>query len=347
MKRFPFLSRERRRELLRPPSERVRVVIDTDAANEIDDQYALTWAVLSPERLDIEAIVAEPYSFGHHREPLLAAATRLRTDPDADVPTIYRDWLANLAAAEIEPADIEFETPAEGMARSYDEVEIVLSKLGLSSDGLLQRGSELFMDSADEPVDSEGARRIVELAMADDDRVLHIVAIGAVTNVASALLLEPEIARRIVVTWTAGYPTWTDFSNAPALNLVQDPHAARLLFDYGVPMVYFPGYHVGAQLRFSLPDVERWVKGKGAIGNYLHNLYINNPVHVQRAIKPFPGQSWVCWDLINVAWLIQPNWVPTRLTPTPALTEDLFWRSRPDAPEMREAVDIDRDAILP
>ena len=85
MKRFPFLSRERRRELLRPPSERVRVVIDTDAANEIDDQYALTWAVLSPERLDIEAIVAEPYSFGHHREPLLAAATRLRTDPDADV----------------------------------------------------------------------------------------------------------------------------------------------------------------------------------------------------------------------------------------------------------------------
>jgi len=36
----------------------MRLVIDTDCANEIDDQFALAWALLSPERLTVEATVA-------------------------------------------------------------------------------------------------------------------------------------------------------------------------------------------------------------------------------------------------------------------------------------------------
>ena len=41
-----------------PRGARLRVVIDTDAANEIDDQFALAWALLSPERLDVLAVYA-------------------------------------------------------------------------------------------------------------------------------------------------------------------------------------------------------------------------------------------------------------------------------------------------
>ena len=71
---FPHISDDRRKEMLAPQPGRVRVVIDTDAANEVDDQFALTWGLLSPERLDIEAIVAAPFSRAYFREPLLAAA---------------------------------------------------------------------------------------------------------------------------------------------------------------------------------------------------------------------------------------------------------------------------------
>jgi purine nucleosidase len=41
-----------------PPSGPVRVVIDADAANEIDDQYALSLALGSPDRFRLEGLVA-------------------------------------------------------------------------------------------------------------------------------------------------------------------------------------------------------------------------------------------------------------------------------------------------
>lgn len=39
------------------PGERVRLLIDTDAATEVDDQFALALALHSPERFDIEGLV--------------------------------------------------------------------------------------------------------------------------------------------------------------------------------------------------------------------------------------------------------------------------------------------------
>lgn len=44
-----------------PPPGRLRAVLDTDTYNEIDDQYAVAYSLLSPERLSIEAIYAAPY----------------------------------------------------------------------------------------------------------------------------------------------------------------------------------------------------------------------------------------------------------------------------------------------
>ncbi len=41
--------------------EKVRVIIDTDAANEIDDLYALALVLVMPERFEIEGIVAAHY----------------------------------------------------------------------------------------------------------------------------------------------------------------------------------------------------------------------------------------------------------------------------------------------
>ena len=323
-----------------------RVLIDTDTANEIDDQFAIAWALLSPDRLDVEAIVAAPYGHLHMREELVAAVKARQEDTIADLVEDKHDtWASYLIAQGIDPATMDLTGPTEGMEESYDEIVTVLDKMGISPHGLAFRGSDRYMPAAGVPVESEGAERIIEAALSDDERVLFVVAIGAVTNVASALLMAPEIAERMVVTWTSGYPTWTDLSNRPSLNLVQDPHASRFLFSSGVPLVYLPGYHIGAQLRFSLPEMEMWIKGKGAIGDYLFHIYTQNPIRIGRGITPFPGQSWIIWDLINVAWLIDRTWVPTRTTPTPRLDEDLYWRARPDGPLMLEAVGINRDAI--
>ncbi len=44
-----------------PGAGRVRAVLDTDTYNEIDDQYAVAYSLLSPERMSVEAIYAAPF----------------------------------------------------------------------------------------------------------------------------------------------------------------------------------------------------------------------------------------------------------------------------------------------
>jgi inosine-uridine nucleoside N-ribohydrolase len=46
-------------------NNKIRVIIDADAKNEIDDQWAITLALLSSERFDIEGFVASNYDHPH------------------------------------------------------------------------------------------------------------------------------------------------------------------------------------------------------------------------------------------------------------------------------------------
>jgi hypothetical protein len=127
---------------------------------------------------------------------------------------------------------------------------------------------------------------------------------------------------------------------------MQDRLASQVLFDCGVPHVYLPGFYVGEQLKLSLPDMERWVRGKGKIGDYLYHLYTHNPIHPMQGIKDHFGRTWVIWDLIDIAWLLNPAWVPSRITRSPVLTDDLYYQQDPRRHLMREAYAIDRDAIF-
>ena len=43
------------RKLLEPPAGKSQVVIDTDTYNEIDDQFAVAYGILSPDRMEVEA----------------------------------------------------------------------------------------------------------------------------------------------------------------------------------------------------------------------------------------------------------------------------------------------------
>ena len=60
--RFPAVSESQRIAMLKPPVERpVRMVLDTDTYNEIDDQFAVVYALISPE-LNVQAVYAAPFT---------------------------------------------------------------------------------------------------------------------------------------------------------------------------------------------------------------------------------------------------------------------------------------------
>jgi purine nucleosidase len=92
--------------------------------------------------------------------------------------------------------------------------------------------------------------------------------------------------------------------------------------------------------------MERFVQGRGAIGDYLHHLYTQNPLHRMFALSDTGRRTWVIWDIIVTAWLMNPDWVPTFMTSTPLLTDDLHWSRDDRRPPMREAYDVLRDEIF-
>ena len=79
---------------------------------------------------------------------------------------------------------------------------------------------------------------------------------------------------------------------------------------------------------------------------FLIGMRINNPLWTILGRPPHAAHSWVIWDVINVAWLLQPDWVPSTLVRTPLLTADRRWRAAPGSHLMREAHSVARDAIF-
>lgn len=270
-----------------------RIVIDTDTYNEIDDQFAVAYALLSPERLTVEALYAAPF----HND---------RSDG-----------------------------PEDGMLRSYDELLRVVERVG-GYDGPVLRGSRRWLPGARTPVGSEAALDLLDRARADE-APLYVVAIGAVTNVASALLLDPTITERIVVVWLGGQPT--TWHTAAEFNLAGDVAASRVLFDSGVPLLHVPCLNVAEHLRTSQAEIDRYVRPCGAIGSYLGEIFDDSLAEHFARTRPI-------WDLAPLAWLVGPGWVPSVLRPSPVLTSELTWNNDPRRHPIREAIGVDRDGVF-
>jgi purine nucleosidase len=114
------------------------------------------------------------------------------------------------------------------MLDSREEIDLLIKLMGLEGKVRAENGAPHEMPDEQTPVDSPGARLIIEEALKDDDRTLNIAFCGPLTDMASALLLEPVIeARKIRVIWIGGY-TWP--SGGREYNLANDIHAANVVF---------------------------------------------------------------------------------------------------------------------
>jgi inosine-uridine nucleoside N-ribohydrolase len=290
------------RRMLEIPSPKHQVVIDTDTYNEIDDQYAVAYGLLSPQHMEVEAVYAAPF-------------------------------LNNRSTS----AD-------DGMEKSYAEILRILKILRRSADGFAYRGSDRFFERAGKPVESASARDLIAKALRPREKPLYVLTVGAPTNVSSAILLEPKIKERIVVVWLGG--ATHEWPSAREFNLQQDIHASRVLFDSGVPLVQVPTRNVAEHLRTTLPEAERFLKGRGRLSDYLFEQFVGYyEKHTAGRPQPFPWSK-VIWDVSTVAWLIEPKWVPSKLTPSPLLNDDFTWSQKPSRHPMRVATAVRRDEIF-
>jgi purine nucleosidase len=310
------ISKSIQEQRLQLPSQPIHIVLDTDTKNEIDDQFALIYALLSKE-IVVEAVHAAPF------------------------------------------VKSGYSTPASGMEASYNEILTLFRLMPHPPSIPVCHGSRAILSDPAIPVTSEAATHLIKLAMQPRPIPLYVVTIGAVTNVISAILLAPQIKEHIVVVWLGAHPTYWRWDVGAAVgsldhagpmrefNFSNDPRGAAALFDSGVPLVWVPCKNVAEHLRTVPAEIDRYVADCGEIGRYLATIF-NNWVTRPAASKPL-------WDMSTIAYLINPEWVPTITAPTPHFnlatlrdprTPTPFDLTDTKRPLCRIAIDVKRDLIL-
>jgi len=275
------------------------VILDTDAYNEIDDQFAIAYLLRSADKLRCRAVCAAPF---HNQKS---------------------------------------GGPADGMEKSYHEIRKILSLME-REDLYPQvfRGSDRWLKDEKTPVDSPAAREIVRLAGEySPEKPLYVVAIGAITNVASALLTAPGIARSIVVVWLGGHaPHW---ENTWEFNMAGDIAAARVVFLSGAPLVQLPCMGVVSAFTTTKPELEYWLAGKNALCDYLAQNTIDE---AERYAK---GRPWsrVIWDATAVGWLLG-GLMRDQEIPRHVPSYDFQYEAQPGLPPMRIVWHVDRDRLM-
>lgn len=293
------MNNEQRMKNLSVPSGKIDVVLDTDAYNEIDDQFAISYMIKSKEKIHVKAICAAPFYNAHS------------------------------------------ESPKDGMEKSYDEVLKLLSLMRENVD--VFKGSEKYLDDEKKPIISDASKMLAELSNEySPENPLYVVAIGAITNVASALLLNPEMKNNVVVVWLGGHAQ--HFYDTKEFNMEQDVAAARVVMECGVPFVQLPCYGVVDNFRISKPELEYWFKGKNELADYLAS---NTIAEAESYAK---GTAWtrVIWDVTAVAWLLNDDdkFMLSRIISTPIPTYDNFYAMNHNGYPMTYVYHIKRDALM-
>lgn len=280
----------------------VDLILDTDAYNEIDDQFAIAYMLRAPEKLRVRALCAAPF------------------------------FNAKSAG------------PRDGMEKSYQEILKILRLAG--AENLIShtyRGSEAYLPNENTPVESEAARKIVEIARDyTAQKPLYVAAIGAITNVASALLMAPEISERIVIIWLGGHGYhWPENGE---FNLRQDVAAARVVFGCGAPLVQLPCCGVVDALRTTAPELIYWLRGKNDLCDYL----CDNTIAEADAYAKGEPWSRVIWDVSVIAWLLNDSGRLLRDRPerSPIPQYDSHYSFDPRRPEICYVWKVNRDAIF-
>lgn len=174
-------------------------------------------------------------------------------------------------------------------------------------------------------VASEGVADLIHKAKSASVKdPLFVVCIGAPTNVASALIIAPEIVGKIVIFWGSSWGLENRGRVVTgSLNNGEDPVASRVVLESGARMLYFPGFPSGQTLQLSGPEMEAWYKGQGAVSDAIFQRYNNNPDSQISGLGygryRNSRTTRIMWDVGNFIPFIIPNLLSVHAVPSPRL----------------------------
>ena len=254
------------------PRRCVDIVIDSDTYNEVDDQFAIAYALTSHEQMSVKAIYAAPFYNEHSSGP------------------------------------------EDGMIKSYEEILRLLERMSMSAEGFVFKGSTSYLPDRKTAVQSEAVDDLIAKSKHyTPENRLYVLAIGAITNIASALITDPTLVDRIVVVWLGGHALY--WPHAVEFNLKQDPLSAAVVCDSGVPLVLVPCLPVASHTLTTRAELERCLD----VDNPLSALLLQR--FVERVGEEYSIAKEI-WDVAPFGWLVNEKWASSYLDHSPVVQPD-------------------------
>lgn len=293
-------------------SQKMKILIDTDANNELDDQHALAYAFLNLDIFDVVGVTVNNTRNG------------------------------------------------DGIQGQYDEAERIIKLFGLEDEVPLLMGAEKSYEqisSTIKQVDFDGQPAvdfIINEAMKMEEEKLILVPIGKLTNIALAILKEPQIIDKISVIWLGGnYPDPGEY------NLDNDTTSVNPVIESGVEFemvtVRYSESTGTAAVRVGLAEIQKNMKGKGPVvkrsvigrhgdkfnsfGNYSADLFEN-----ARMYGNPPARS--LFDMAVLAILKNKDWGERVEIPAPKLVGNSWLEQPNNNNKISYWENFNRDAIV-
>jgi inosine-uridine nucleoside N-ribohydrolase len=236
---------------------KIPVILSTDVGNEIDDQWAIVYTMLSSE-FEVLGLVS------------------------AHAPSI---------------------APPAGHTAYYILRDVVENRLGMASHPPILEGASYPLENKWTPRRAPGVDFILQASKSfSAGNRLRILTIGAVTDVASAILLDPSIVDRIEVI-DMGFNEWP--KGGDGFNILNDVKAAQIIFESDVPMVVGPADVCRENLALGFDQAMKMVGDRGPVGKWLWDEFKG---WYYRFVKPLRQDDftkpWIIWDTITIAYLL-------------------------------------------
>lgn len=288
------------------------VIIDTDIGDDIDDAYAMAFALNSPE-LNLKAVTTV---FGNVEARTKLALKLLKTFGREDIPV----------ATGIGKPFLERTFRAQATEQIPNQAKVLVEG---------------------EPLPKTSPKHAVDLIIStvmDAKEEVTIIPVGPLTNIATAIIKEPKLVEKAKLVVMGGVTS----KPLAEHNIRCDPEAARVIFesDIGITMV---GLDVTMKCKLNEKDLAN-LKSRGlATTNLLADM---TEAFMEAASKHWGRKTYpILHDPLAVAVSFKPNLVKTQPKMVKVETQGEFTRgftvaSDSDKPNAQMCIDVDSPRFL-
>ncbi|QMU29715.1 nucleoside hydrolase [Adhaeribacter radiodurans] len=189
------------------------------------------------------------------------------------------------------------QTQAQNAANQAKEL---LKIMGIKSNIPVIPGSNTAMPNDSTPVKSEAVNFIIKEALRTDTKLpLYLLCGAGLTEIASAVLTNPQIAGKITLVWIGGpeYPDLAypppNYSN-PEYNLNIDIAAARVVFNKSSIPIWQVPRNAYRQAILPYSQLLLKIKPQGKTGSYLSGILESLMTRIQKYVNM--GETYILGD---------------------------------------------------